>query len=145
MLTRAALAGACLASAGAMTLAAAGIASASPVQPAQSGPPEFVTGVCGDGQSATTRSPFQEPLKVLVYGENGHPSADATVTFRIHGGTGNLTGTAAFPGGAQSADVATGADGGAASPVLTAGTEPKTRPLLTELPGATVDTDTGHD
>ena len=66
-LARAVLAGACLAGAGAMTLAAAGIASASPVQPAQSGTPYFVTGVGGDGQSATTRSPFEEPLKVLVY------------------------------------------------------------------------------
>src|SRR6202044_3862051 len=45
----------------------------------------------------------------------------ATVTFRIYGGQGNLTGTAAFPGGAQSADVVTGADGGATSPVRTAG------------------------
>src|SRR6202034_2775292 len=114
------LAGACLPSAGAMTLAATGTASANPVRPAQPGPPYFVTGVSGDGQSATTRSPFQEPLKVAVFDENGHPSADATVTFRIYGGQGNLTGTAAFPGGAQSTDVVTGADGGAASPLLTA-------------------------
>lgn len=134
-LARAVLAGACLASAGAMTLAAAGIASASPVQPAQSGAPYFVTGVSGDGQSATTRSPFGEPLKVLVYDENGHPSADATVTFRIHTG-GNLTGTAAFPGGAQSTDVVTGADGGAASPVLTAGTGVGYLQVVASVPGA---------
>jgi hypothetical protein len=116
-----------------MTLAAAATASASPVQP---GPPEFVTGVSGDGQSATTRSPFEEPLKVLVYDENGHPSADATVTFRIHGGQGNLTGTAAFPGGAQSADVVTGADGGAASPVLTAGVGVGYLQVVASVPGA---------
>jgi hypothetical protein len=135
-LIRAVLAGACLASAGAMTLAATGIASASPVRPAQSGTPYFVTGNGGYGQSATTRSPFQEPLKVLVYDQNGHPSADATVTFRIHGGQGNLTGTAAFPGGAQSADVVTGADGGAASPVLTAGTDVGYLQVVASVPGA---------
>jgi hypothetical protein len=134
-LARAVLAGACLAGAGAMTLAGAGIASASAVQPAQSGTPYFVTGVGGDGQSATTRSPFEEPLKVLVYDENGHPSADATVTFRIHTG-GNLTGTAAFPGGAQSTDVVTGANGGAASPVLTAGTGVGYLQVVASVPGA---------
>src|ERR1700734_1318370 len=78
MLTRPGLLAACLASAGAMPLPGAGIASASPVQPAQAGPPKFVTGVGGDGQNTTTRSPFAEPLKVQVYDENGHPSADAT-------------------------------------------------------------------
>jgi hypothetical protein len=134
-IARAVLVGACLASAGAMALAAAGIASASPVQPAQQGPPQFVTGVGGDGQSATTRSPFQEPLKVLVYDENGHPSADATVTFRIRTG-GNLTGTAAFPGGAQSTDVVTGTDGGAASPVLTAGAGVGYLQVVASVPGA---------
>ena len=136
MLTRAALAGACLASAGALILGAAGIASASPVQPVQSGPPEFVTGVGGDGQSATTRSPFQEPLKVLVYDENGHPSADATVTFRIVTGYAGLTGTAAFPGGAQSTDVVTGADGRAASPALTAGADVGYLQVVASVPGA---------
>jgi hypothetical protein len=132
-LARAVLAGACLASAGAMTLAAVGVASASPVQ---SGSPEFVVSVGGDAQSATTRSPFEEPLKVLVYDGYGHPSADATVTFRIHGGQGNLTGTAAFPGGAQSADVVTGADGGAASPVLTAGADVGYLQVVASVPGA---------
>ena len=135
-LARAVLAVTCLASAGAMTLAATGTASANPVQPAQPGPPYFVTGVSGDGQSATTRSPFQEPLKVVVFDENGHPSADATVTFRIYGGQGNLTGTAAFPGGAQSTDVVTGADGGATSPVLTAGAGVGYLEVIASVPGA---------
>lgn len=135
-LARAVLAAACLASAGAMTLAATGIASASPVPQAQSGTPYFVIGVSGDGQSATTRSPFEEPLKVLVYDENGHPSPDATVTFRIYGGYGDLTGTAAFPDGAQSTDVVTGADGGAASPVLTAGADVGYLEVVASVPGA---------
>jgi hypothetical protein len=135
-LARAVLAVAVLAGVGAMTLAGAGTASASPVRPAQPGPPYFVTGVSGDGQSATTRSPFQEPLKVLVSDENGHPSAGATVTFRIYGGQGNLTGTAAFPGGAQSTDVVTGADGGATSPVLTAGAGVGYLEVIASVPGA---------
>ena len=73
---------------------------------------------------------------MLVYDENGHPSPDATVTFRIYGGYGDLTGTAAFPDGAQSTDVVTGADGGAASPVLTAGADVGYLEVVASVPGA---------
>jgi hypothetical protein len=135
MLARAGLLAACLASAGAMTLAAAGIASASPVQPAQPGPPAYVTSNGGTGQTATTRSPFAEPLKVLVTDANGHPAPGATVTFRIITGE-PLTGTAAFPGGAQTADVVTGAEGEAASPTLTAGASVGSLEVQATVPGA---------
>jgi hypothetical protein len=120
-LTRAALAAACLAGASALALAAPGLASASTRTTAED-PTAYVIGVSGNAQTTTTRSPFEQPLRVLVYDDSGHPLAGTTVTFRIHTGSA-MTGTATFPGDAQSADVVTGVDGGATSPGLTAGAD----------------------
>lgn len=82
--------------------------------------PSIVVAAGGGGQSAPTRSPFPSPFTAIVVDNNGQPVADVTVTFRVVTG-GNFTGTASFPGGAATADVVTGADGGATSPILTAG------------------------
>ncbi len=121
MLASAGLAVACVAGvASALALAAPGVASAQ-VRTTADDPIAMVISVSGTAQTTTTRSPFEQPLRVLVYDNNGHPMVGTTVTFRIVTGS-SLTGTAAFPGGAQSADVATGAGGAAESPVLTAGT-----------------------
>lgn len=119
--TRAALACACLAGVSVLTLAAPGPAGAS-TRTTAADPTAYVVAVSGNVQTTTTRSPFDQPLRVLVYDDSGHEIVGTTVTFRIHTG-GAFTGTASFPGGAQSADVTTGADGGATSPMLTAGAD----------------------
>ncbi|WP_300607161.1 hypothetical protein [Trebonia sp.] len=106
--------------ASALALVTPGVASAQ-VRTTADDPIAMVISVSGTAQTTTTRSPFEQPLRVLVYDDNGHPIVGTTVTFRIVTGS-SLTGTAAFPGGAQSADVVTGAGGAAESPVLTAGT-----------------------
>ena len=134
LLAWAAPAAACLAGASALTLAALGPASASTRTTAEN-PPIYVTSDGGNGQTTTTRSPFEQPLRVLVDDANsGHPVAGTTVTFRIVNG-GNFTGTATFPGGAQSADAVTGADGTAVSPVLTAGADVGLLDVVASVPG----------
>ena len=71
---------------------------------------------------------------MLVYDDSGHPLAGTTVTFRVHTGSA-MTGTATFPGDAQSADVVTGVDGGAISPVLTAGADVGYLQVTASVPG----------
>jgi len=119
-LAGAALGAACLAvAAGALALGSPGRASADIRIPAED-PTPYVIVVNGDAQATTTESPFGEPLHAQVYSDTGAPMAGVIVTFHIVTG-GALTGTAAFPGDAQSADVVTGNNGDAVSPVLTAG------------------------
>ena len=66
-----------LALAGVLRLAGTGVASAAPQRPGHeavslAGPPATVLGISGDGQTTTTRSPFETPLRVLVLDETGH-------------------------------------------------------------------------
>ena len=84
-------------------------------------PTAYVVSISGDGQNAPARAPFERPLHVEVYDDTGQPLVGTTVTFRIVTG-GSLSGTADFPGDAQTADVVTGPGGNAVSPALTAGT-----------------------
>jgi hypothetical protein len=131
-----------LALTGVLGLAGTGMASAAPQRPGQeavslAGPPATVLGISGDGQTTTTRSPFETPLRVLVLDETGHVVAGAPVTFRIQTGYAGLTGTAAFPGGAQSAEVMTGTNGRADSLALTAGADVGPLRVEASVPGAT--------
>ena len=121
-LTLAAPAAACLTGASALTLATPGLAGAT-TRTAAADPPAYIITLSGGAQTTTTRSPFEQPLRVQAYDESGHPAAGATITFSISTGYAGMTGTAAFPDGAQSADVTTGTGGVAASPTLTAGAD----------------------
>jgi hypothetical protein len=105
---------------------AASTSPSTPIGPGAStktgaGPAAFVNAFSGAGQTAQSGFRFDRPLVVLVLDAGGQPVPDASVTFTIHGGTG-YTGTASFPSDATAVTVATGPDGHATSPEITAGT-----------------------
>ncbi|MFI1966576.1 lytic transglycosylase [Streptomyces pathocidini] len=82
-------------------------------------PAERAGALSADGSrefTATAGGEFAESPRVLVKDKAGAPVAKVAVRYEISGTTG-----ARFPGGATTATVATGSDGTAAAPKLTAG------------------------
>lgn len=76
--------------------------------------PTALAATGGNGQSTQVRTAFAQPLSATLTGAGNAPVAGQDVTFTVTGGS------AAFPGGVT-ATAATGADGVATSPALSAG------------------------
>ncbi|MFD7920319.1 lytic murein transglycosylase [Streptomyces sp. NPDC059740] len=85
----------------------------------------------GDARGeAVAGTRFAQSARVRVTDSAGKAVAGVTVRFTISGATGST-----FPGGADHAAVATGADGTATAPALTAGKKPGTFTVRAELSG----------
>jgi hypothetical protein len=78
--------------------------------------PGSITGVAGDGQSATVGTAFATKLAAKVLDASSQPVAGVTVTFSVPGSGAS----AAFAGGSSTATATTGADGVATAPQLVA-------------------------
>jgi hypothetical protein len=86
---------------------------------ANAGVAATITPFSGSGQTATVGSAYGYPLDAQVVDPNGNPVQGATVTFSAPGGTNP---GATFAGGGSTATEATGSNGVAVSPPLTANT-----------------------
>lgn len=80
--------------------------------------PATGTSWTGGNQSTAVDTAFGDPLAVTVQDDYGNPISGMTFTFTV------TSGSAAFPGGVDSAKVDTDANGTATSPTLTAGGTP---------------------
>ncbi|MGW1195798.1 hypothetical protein ACWD4B_08040 [Streptomyces sp. NPDC002536] len=88
----------------------------------QPGTADRVRYVSGAGQTVPAGKSFEHPMKVIAEDAQGNPVEGAEVTFKVRGETGENRAT--FPGGTDTAQVTSGSDGTAESPVLTAGDSP---------------------
>ncbi len=101
------------------------------IESAAPGTPVTVTPVSGGGQSATTGSAFTTPLAAKVTDSTGAGVAGAQVTFTAPA----AEPTATFPGPSASVVAATGSDGVATSPALTAGATTGGYQVTATVPG----------
>ncbi|MEV0374859.1 hypothetical protein AB0I10_34635 [Streptomyces sp. NPDC050636] len=85
----------------------------------QPGTADRVRYISGAGQTVPAGKSFEHPMKVIAEDAQGNPVEGAEITFKVRGEN-----VATFPGGTDTAQVTSGSDGTAESPVLTAGDTP---------------------
>ncbi|GHF52077.1 hypothetical protein GCM10010218_36840 [Streptomyces mashuensis] len=89
--------------------------------------------VSGAGQTVPAGKSFEHPMRVVVEDVHGNAVEGARVTFKVRGEN-----MAIFPGGVDTAEVTSGSDGSADSPVLTAGDKPGGFPVEAWADGTSV-------